>query len=314
MKNVTGLLATETISIGDNKKITALAQQFVMVSNEVGFENLGAAGIVGLGISNSDQIPPLIATLKEQKVIESATFSLFLNNNNYENDDRRKPKSMLIIGTPDFSTYSDGSSKKTYPVYGSTGLWSIQLDKITCKDTEIDLDASYAVLDSRSSKIVGPIKTVKKLFDRFEAMYGCGYYYIRMVCDCSEIYSIVKFPTITFELDGDSYVMTENDYFKKTSKTCYLMFESADIDYWIFGQPFLRNYYSVYNYDTNTIELVNAASSRFTVETDSNWWIIPVVLIIGGAVWLFAWLGWVYYKKYSADSKLLVEQQAREND
>lgn len=293
------------------KKIVATSQTFVVVSKEAGFENLNAAGIVGLGISNPEQTSTLIETLKAEGKISKSTFSLFLNNNKYEHDDRRKPKSMLIIGGYDLDTYSNGDSVKYYNVVNNTGLWSIKLDKITCKDTEIDLDAEYVVLDSRHSKIVGPKKTIKKLFDRFEAMYGCGYYYSRMVCDCSEIYTIVKFPSITFEIDGDSYTMTENDYFKKTSKTCYLMFESADIDYWIFGQPFLRNYYSIYDYDNQTVGLVKATSSRFTVDTDSNWWIIPVILIVGGAVWLFSWLAWTYYKRYGTDSKLLIEEEAR---
>jgi hypothetical protein len=272
--------------------------------------------VVGLGIKSDDMNhSTLVETLHHNNLIAANVFSLFLSNNHYEKDDRRKPKSMLMIGGFDLDKYSDGSEVHTYKIVNSTvsqaGLWAIKLNSIKCKDTEIELNSTHAVLDSRHDKIIGPKDKVKKLFDRFEAMYGCGYYYTRMVCDCSEIYSIVKFPKITFDIDGDDYTFNDNHYFKKTQKVCYLMFEGADIDHWILGQPFLRQYYSIYNIEDLTVQLTYAASSRFTVDTDSNWWIIPVVLIIGGAVYLFSWLGWLYYKKYSTDDKLLVEEEAR---
>lgn len=302
------------MAIGDVGKVVAKNQTFMVVDLVKGFSEMKADGIVGLGIQSHDpKHKTLIETLLDLKLIQNAVFSLFLNNNKFEKDDKRKPKSMLMIGSYDLDKYSDGSEVKTYNLINDTGLWSIKLESISCKDTEIDTESSYAVLDSRSNKIVGPKSSVKKLFDRFEAMYGCGYYYSRMVCDCSEIYSIVKFPRITFNIDGDDYVFHDKHYFKKTSKTCYLLFEGADIDYWILGQPFLREYYSIYHINgTNSkVQLVSSASSRFTTDADSNWWIIPVVLIVGGAIWLFAWLGWTYYKKYSQDSRLLVEQEAR---
>jgi hypothetical protein len=313
---VTGDLATELFSIGDVGKIYAPNQQFLVASQVVGFDSVNVDGVIGLGTKSADMGgPTLIENLYQNKLIAAPVFSLFLNNNGYEKDDRRKPKSTLMIGGFDLDTYSDGSEVRVYNVTDTgskvPGLWAVKLNSIKCKDTDIDFNSTFAVLDSRHNKIIGPKDAVKTLFDRFEAMYGCGYYYTRMVCDCSEIYSIVKFPKITINIDGDDYTFNDNHYFKKTAKVCYLMFEGADIDYWILGQPFLRQYYSIYNLENNTVSLAYAASSRFTVDTDSNWWIIPVVLIIGGAVCLFAWLGWTYYKKYSTDEKLLVEEEAR---
>lgn len=230
--NVTGSVGLEQMTIGDTKKILASNQSFIIVNKEIGFSTLQADGIVGLGLSNQENTLTLIETLKSQKVINNAIFSLFLNNNNYERDDLRKPKSMLTIGNYDLETYSDGSDPKTYKVSSdSPYLWALPIESIHCKDTLIDPNASYAVLDSNHAKIVGPAIAIKQLFDRFEAMYGCGYYYTRMVCDCSEIYSIVKFPSITLKIAGDSFTFNEDQYFKKTSKTCYLMFEGAEIDH-----------------------------------------------------------------------------------
>ena len=307
------MFATELIKVGDTKAVAASKQQFLLVNKEVGFSEMLADGIAGLPFSTPDGSKTLIETLYLNGAIPKRVFSLFLNNNQYENDDTRKPKSMLTIGGYDLQTYSDGSAVSQYNVFeNNDGHWALKLDSIHCKDTDIDYLSEYAVLDSRSTKIVGPLKSVKKLFDRFEAMYGCGYYHSRLVCDCSEIYSIVQVPVITFNRYGDSYDMDQDQYFKKTSKVCYLMFEGADINYWILGQPFLRMYYSIYNLEDKTITLVNAAPSKFTTDTDSNWWIIPIVLLLGGAIWLFSWLGWIYYKRYSSDSKLLVEQEARE--
>ena len=152
-----------------------------------------ADGIVGLGPSNPDGYITLIQNLYDKKSIQKRIFSVFLNNNQYENDDTRKPKSMLTIGGIDLDTYSDGTDPTYYNVVPEKGLWALKLNSVDCKDTKIDDNSDYAVLDTMHTKIVGPKSAIKKLFDRFEAMYGCGYHYSKMVCDCSEIYSIVKF-------------------------------------------------------------------------------------------------------------------------
>jgi hypothetical protein len=308
---VTGNWALEDFSIGDTGKLMARKQAFLLASKLKGFDDFKAEGMVGLGIKSHDAShKTLVETLYDAGLIKNAVFSIFLNNNRYEKDDKRKPESKLIIGGYDLDKYADGDDLKFYDLINGTGLWTIKMDSIHCKDTEIDTDSTYAVLNSNEAKIVGPRDKVDKLFKRFEAMYGCGYYYSRMVCDCSEIYSIVKFPYINIKIDGDDYEFHESHYFKKTSKVCFLMFEGADIDYWILGQPFLRKFYSIYDIQNLRVGLVSATDSRFTVETDSNWWIIPVVLIIGGAVMLFSWLGWIYYKRYS-NEKLIIEQEAR---
>lgn len=278
------------------------------MSWDAGFE---ADGIVGLGYLSTTGLS-FIQSLKSAGTIPQAVFSVFINDNYYENDDLRKPHSTVVIGGYDFESYSDGSSPVTYKVHNSSsGLWALKLDAVWCRDTKIDYNSEYAVLDTLSSKIIGPQDSVQILFDRFEAMYGCGYYRSSMVCDCSEIYSIVKFPSITFEFGGKTYTLSENSYFKKTSKTCYLMFEGSNIDYWILGQPFLRQYYTVYDLDSFNITLVGAHSSLYSADVDSNWWIIPVVLIIGAFVVGIGWLAWVYYKKYSGDTRLSIEQEAR---
>lgn len=308
---MSGLWAQEDISIGDTGKLMARGQAFLLASYVKGFSDLKADGIVGLGIKSEDSNhKTLVETLYDAGLIKNAVFSIFLNDNRYEKDDKRKPKSQLTIGGYDLDKYSNGDDVKYYNLVNGTKLWSIKMDSIHCKDTEIDTEATYAVLDSNEGKIIGPKDKVDKLFKRFEAMYGCGYYYSKMVCDCSEIYSVIKFPWINIKIDGDDYEFHEGDYFKKTSKVCYLMFEGADINYWILGQPFLRKYYSIYDIQNLKVGLVPAADSKFTVETDSNWWIIPVVLIIGGAIMLFSWLGYFYYKKYSSE-KLIIEQEAR---
>jgi hypothetical protein len=309
---VSGTLANEDISIGDVGKVISRNQTFLMAHNVVGFNGLEADGFVGLGIKSKDPNHlTLVENLYQKNVIKNNIFSIFLNNNKYEKDDKRKPKSMLMIGGTDLDKYSNGDDVNYYQISSRNDkLWSLNMSSIKCKDTEIETDETFAVLDSNNPKIIGPKAKVDKLFERFEAMYGCGYYYSRMVCDCSEIYAIVKFPHITIKIEDDEYTFHEGNYFKKTSKVCFLMFEGADIDYWILGQPFLRKYYSIYDIKNERIGLVEAASSRFTVDTDSNWWIIPVVLLIGGAIILFFSLGWTYYKKYSSE-KLLIEQEAR---
>ena len=309
---MTGFLAGEDFMVGDEGRVISRNQTFLMAHKVTGFKKLKADGIVGLGIkSNDPNHYTLVENLYLKNVIKNSIFSIFLNNNKYEKDDKRKPKSMLMIGGHDLDKYSNGDSVNYYSISSRNDkLWSLNMSKISVIDTEIDTDETYAVLDSNNPKIIGPRSKVEKLFERFEAMYGCGYYYSRMVCDCSEIYAVVKFPHITIKIEDDEYTFHEGNYFKKTSKVCYLMFEGADIDYWILGQPFLRKYYSIYDIKNSRIGLVEAASSKFTVDTDSNWWIIPVVLLIGGSVSLFSWLGWTYYKRYSSE-KLLIEQEAR---
>lgn len=130
-----------------------------------------------------------------------------------------------------------------------------------------------AVTDTGSSKIAGPLQDIQALNGMLNAQLIEDDVMYKYSVDCS---AINTFPEIAFEINGQSFILTANDYITivSSSLNCnrffitiifvcfqsgeycfsdfssFKMFEST---FWLLGDTFLRTVYTVYDYENSQI-------------------------------------------------------------
>ena len=128
--------------------------------------------------------------------------------------------------------------------------------------------SSTAAFDTGYSFIKGPYWQVSEILDRIKEIGGkkCDFVFqiidetnelIRLLCD--KDIDISDFPDISFDIVGFKMTLLKNDLFRKIIiKGGELKYESVIIgdstyDFWNFGEPILKNYDMVFNYEDNTV-------------------------------------------------------------
>lgn len=117
--------------------------------------------------------------------------------------------------------------------------YAIKFDSMIQKGKEaIDMSKYKAVIDSGTSIIVGPSSLVNQLTDGISVNRFCK--------------GIEDLPDITFTFDGKDFTLTYEDYVLQVTEgditECELAIMGSNFgpffDYMIFGDTFMRKYYS----------------------------------------------------------------------
>jgi len=117
----------------------------------------------------------------------------------------------------------------------------------------IDMSRYYAVIDSGTSVIVGPTKLVDELTADIKVKRTCK--------------GIEDLPDVTFTIDGIDYVLTQEDYVVKVESDgiteCILGIMGSTFpptfNYFIFGDVFMRKYYTYFDGNNNRVGFALAA-------------------------------------------------------
>ncbi|XP_010445222.1 PREDICTED: aspartic proteinase oryzasin-1-like [Camelina sativa] len=91
-------------------------------------------------------------------------------------------------------------------------------------------------VDSGTTNIISPTAMIKDINDR-----------IKLSPDCKKLN---KLPDVTFTIGGRSFSVRPRDYVRrKSDNVCTSRFEGDDkVSLWILGMPFIRAFYTVYDY------------------------------------------------------------------
>ena len=128
--------------------------------------------------------------------------------------------------------------------------------------------SSTAAFDTGYSFIKGPYWKVSNILDKLKEIGGkkCDYVFqiidesnelVRLVCDLN--IKISKFPDISFDIVGFKMTLLNRDLFRKIKiKGGEIKYEAIFIgdstyNFWNFGEPILKNYDMVFNYEDNTV-------------------------------------------------------------
>lgn len=199
-------------------------------------------GIFGLALSSDSQ--PIefnvIQQLFRQKAIPAPMFALYLG-----------------LGIVDESEITFGGWKQSRtmeaPLWvqlSSSTYWQFALEDVVVGNvsTKVCSNGCQAVVDTGSSLLMGPKQVgdvIKKL------LYSHA-------PDCSSS-SIAALPTIGFRVNGTLLQLDAHDYMDISPDTCLFAWTSSldqpefqgDLPLLVLGMPFLRRYYTIFDFDSS---------------------------------------------------------------
>jgi len=241
----TGTLCDDTVTVGG---LAVTGQAFAEITKESGIEfTLPYDGILGMGyqaISSTDSVP-VFNNMYTQGLVDENLFSFYLNTD-LDSDEGGE----LILGGTDTTYYTGDFS---YVDVSKQGYWQFNMDSLTLSgDSTTFCDGGCkAIADTGTSVIVGPTSEVKKI----NKAIGANDETLAMDC------STTGLPTVTITINSNEFTLEASDYIMVEDGECYSAFDGADegsID-WILGSPFIRAYYTVFDFGNNQVGFATSA-------------------------------------------------------
>jgi len=242
---VSGKYEKDTVTLGED--ITVLDHKFASI-HDVGGMGVGYLfgkfdGLVGLGFDSISQAGKTVfSAAVDAGLLEKNMFAFYLGDN---------AEGELTFGGYDEEKYEGNItwvdlSEKTY--------WRVNVDgaKIGTKK----FGKTDAIVDSGTSLIVGPKKDVNAIAKIIGAKrLITGQYTV----DCDKIDDI---PDMSWTIDGTVFTVPGKKLVLNTSGMCLLAITGMDFPppgpKWILGDVFMRQYYSIFDYEGGRIGLALA--------------------------------------------------------
>ena len=291
-----GSIANETVGIGDKTPVFAAQQKFILLDKDQDFNGMQADGILGLGFNViSRGYPTLVENLYEAGAIEAPLFSVFMSDNNYGRDSEKLP-SVVVFGSADLKKYSTETKFEYLKVYKELGYWTVGMSDVKFGSRSIMSGYKMAILDTGTSLLIGPGLSVQRLWNQITKTHSCSTNGGLLTCTCS---SSSGFPDLRFHLGGKWFTSSPEFYILKENGQCtILVAAAAGLDFWILGDVFLRQYYTVY--DMQNEELGIARSINPGASRSSSIWTVVLIVAGLGLVAAAGGAGFYYYKKRQA--------------
>lgn len=206
-------------------------------------------GILGLGRPGSDKLgtPTVMQALDSANLIQANMFGVHLQRNADGATDGE-----LNFGAPDSSRF-DGSLSYTDTLV-SGGLWEIPADDAGVGGTGGKFTNRSAIIDTGTSYILMPKGDAQTLHALFPGSTQNGENFM-IPCDATA--------PLQFTFSGVAYNVSSKDYLGKSdgsSNMCasnIVGHQAFGPTSWLLGDVFLKNVYTVFDFDKNRIGMSN---------------------------------------------------------
>ena len=250
-------------------------------------------GVLGLGFNQNSLRTSFIQNLISKGVVTSPVFSLFLNDLGFNGTSPTKIESNLCIGAYDLETYSQNPDLglQTHQVDKSAELWLLNLTSVAFNNQ--NYAASSVLIDIGFPYLAGPINELSLIIKQIQDLAVCKPQTETMVltCTCTDTAGL---PSFTFTIDSLLYTIDSTAYQNQVDGECEVFLFPSNQTFWVLGQIFLRQYYSVWNLSQPSIGFAGArvqqgGGSGGSGNNFSKGWMIAVavivsVLVAGGAI------------------------------
>ncbi|KDQ20078.1 hypothetical protein BOTBODRAFT_101585 [Botryobasidium botryosum FD-172 SS1] len=234
-----GELYSDTVTVAG---LTATDQTLgAATSYSTSFETGPADGLMGLAFPSLSTYPasPFFNTLVSQKKVSAGVFSFFLAESGSE----------LYLGGSNQARYKGPISWNTVT---ERGYWEIPLDSIQV-DGETVVSGLQSIIDSGTTLIVGDDANVAAFYQAIpgsqdlSSIVGPGFYGF----PCSSALSV------SFTFGGKPFAINQQFFnlgsISEGSGTCVGALVAQDFGFWIAGDVFMRNVYSIFDFDNSRV-------------------------------------------------------------
>lgn len=238
-----GTLVYDNVSVGG---VLVKKQEFAVATSLADFfSGSPFDGILGLAYQtiSADHVPTWFDDAVSQGAVSSAVFSFYLDSTPGSNS------SALILGGTDSSYYTGSITYHT--LYLDEGnYYTIQFDSISVGSSKIALGCTTCkgIVDTGTSVIVGPRSAVDKILSM-----------LNINSDCSGVSSL---PDVTITIGGVDYAIPSSIYVLKQTvlgrAVCQAGIQGATTNNWIFGDTFIRAWYTVFDHGGKRVGFAKA--------------------------------------------------------
>jgi len=238
----TGVIVQDKVCVGSTCARADLVA--AIEESDAPFAEAPFDGIFGLGLTSLSEGPAfnVLDCMIRDKVVKSGMFSVFLGATDVE-------ESEILFGS--YRSEHMVGSLVWVPVMRSSGFWEVPLDAVSVRGHNLSGNGNAsAVLDTGTSLLAGPPDVVNSLLD-----------HLNVASNCSNFASL---PDVSFVVAGHLLSLSPHDYVDRDGDDCTVPLMTQDVKpgegpVWIFGDPFLRKYYTIYDRDKMQVGLAIAA-------------------------------------------------------
>merc|ERR1719401_2255018 len=241
---ISGIFLQDDVCIGS----LCARTRFVGATEETDnpFTAFNFDGVLGLALPQMALGPEfsVMDHLVSSEALKQPLFSVFLSDSDAESSE-------ITFG--DIKSEHMASPMFWQPVSRDTGYWQVQIRDITINNKRQNLCSNCQVaVDTGTSQLAGPTDVINDLSQR-----------LQVKPDCSNFH---KLPMLGFVMGNHVLNLKPTDYVDKGSDGCEVSLMPLDVPppngpLFIFGDPFLRKYYTSYDRENRRIGFAVARHS-----------------------------------------------------
>ncbi|KAL1020845.1 hypothetical protein UPYG_G00005470 [Umbra pygmaea] len=242
--NFTGQLGTDNVMVAG---ISVTKQGFGISQVEDSFfTNVTFDGILGLAfpILASSGAVPVFDNMINQKLVNQSLFSFYFS--------RSSTGSVVTFGGIESNYYT---GQITWIRLSNETYWQITMDSVTINGNIAGCNGScQAIVDTGTSLIVGPDSDINNINKKIGATTDQNG---DLIVNCNNIHNM---PAVTFNINKTAFTIPASAYIIQVSSVCFSGFQSGGENLWILGDVFIREYYTIFNRQNNTVGLAPVSS------------------------------------------------------
>jgi len=236
---ISGVYVRDNVCLGGHSICSKVNFVAATEESDEPFSLVPFDGILGLSLPQMSEGPSfsLLDDLVAGGVLKEGMFAVFFGNDGEDSE-------------ISFGTYKKElmSSPLVWADVTYQGYWQVQMDEVLLGGKKQGLcdddDKCQVAVDTGTSLLAGPSEVVHMLIDE-----------LQVASDCSNIDTL---PDIGFVVSGRVLSLSARDYVSEGTGKCTLGLMSLDIPppkgpLFIFGDPFLRKFYTVYDRRNNRV-------------------------------------------------------------